>query len=69
MLPDRFLREPKPDNPFKGEVNDLFPSILDDYYEAWGWDKTTGIPTTKKLTELGLKATEKDLTVIRKKPT
>ena len=29
-------------------------SMLDEYYEARGWDKSTGIPTQKKLKELQL---------------
>ena len=29
-------------------------SMLDDYYEICGWDKETGIPTKKRLGELGL---------------
>lgn len=33
--------------------NDL-EALLDDYYEERGWDKATGIPTTEKLSELGL---------------
>lgn len=28
--------------------------LLDDYYDERGWDKKTGIPTTRKLEELGL---------------
>ena len=28
--------------------------MLDEYYEVRGWDKRTGIPTKKKLGELGL---------------
>lgn len=28
--------------------------MIDDYYEEWGWDKKTGIPTDKALRELGL---------------
>jgi aldehyde:ferredoxin oxidoreductase len=29
--------------------------MLDDYYEARGWDKETGLPTRAKLESLGLK--------------
>jgi aldehyde:ferredoxin oxidoreductase len=29
--------------------------LLDDYYQARGWDVKTGIPTRQKLEELGLK--------------
>ncbi len=28
--------------------------MIDDYYEEWGWDKKTGIPTDKALRDLGL---------------
>jgi aldehyde:ferredoxin oxidoreductase len=31
-----------------------FDGMLDEYYEARGWEKTTGKPTAKKLTNLGL---------------
>jgi len=34
--------------------------MLDEYYEARGWDKN-GIPTPEKLQELGLEDTVKDL--------
>ena len=28
--------------------------MLDDYYEARGWDRKTGVPTDAKIAELGL---------------
>ncbi|MBN1615621.1 MAG: hypothetical protein JW950_14255, partial [Deltaproteobacteria bacterium] len=28
--------------------------MLDDYYEARGWDRKTGVPTEAKIMELGL---------------
>ncbi|GAH43977.1 unnamed protein product, partial [marine sediment metagenome] len=31
-----------------------YEAMLDEYYEARGWDKHTGIPTSKKLKELEL---------------
>jgi aldehyde:ferredoxin oxidoreductase len=31
-----------------------FEKMLDEYYETVVWDKLTGIPTDKKLRELGL---------------
>lgn len=40
---------------------DTYNAILDEYYEVHGWDKRAGIPTRKKLTELGLEAIAKDL--------
>jgi aldehyde:ferredoxin oxidoreductase len=35
--------------------------MLDEYYEARGWDVNTGIPTKEKLQELGLDYVAKDL--------
>jgi len=50
-LPDRFLKEPMPEGPAKGQVVKL-DTMLDEYYEFRGWDKATGLPTRKKLLEL-----------------
>ncbi|MBI4774494.1 MAG: aldehyde ferredoxin oxidoreductase family protein [Deltaproteobacteria bacterium] len=52
-LPERLLKEPLSDGPAAGLVVDLAP-LLDAYYEARGWDKTTGKPSKEKLEELGL---------------
>jgi len=52
-IPERFLREPAPDGRGKGQVVNL-KVILDEYYESMGWDKETGLPTVRKLKELGL---------------
>jgi aldehyde:ferredoxin oxidoreductase len=55
-LPKRFMEEPLPDGPSKGQRlprQDL-ERMLDDYYELRGWDKKTGIPSAEKLKELGL---------------
>jgi aldehyde:ferredoxin oxidoreductase len=52
-LPDRFIKEPLPDGPSKGSTVDL-DSMLDEYYEARGWDVRTGYPQEKKLISLGL---------------
>jgi aldehyde:ferredoxin oxidoreductase len=51
-LPKRFLEEPLPEGPGKGQVNRL-PLMLPEYYRLRGWDES-GIPTPKKLKELGL---------------
>lgn len=59
-LPERFLRVPMPDGPSKGQVVKLQP-MLHEYYESRGWDKKTGIPTRKKLIELGLIAASEEL--------
>ncbi len=52
VLPRRLVREPMPSGPSEGHVVDLEP-MLDDYYDAMGWDKN-GLPTNTKLAELGL---------------
>jgi aldehyde:ferredoxin oxidoreductase len=31
-----------------------YEALLDEYYEACGWDVETGVPSEKKLQELGL---------------
>ncbi|HDI73569.1 MAG TPA: aldehyde ferredoxin oxidoreductase [Candidatus Korarchaeota archaeon] len=52
-LPERFLKEPMPTGPAKGNVCRL-DEMLDEYYEARGCDKKTGIPTDETLRRLGL---------------
>jgi aldehyde:ferredoxin oxidoreductase len=52
-LPKRFLEEPMPEGGSKGYVAVLDP-LLDEYYLARGWDVKTGLPTRRKLEELGL---------------
>lgn len=52
-LPDRMLKEPMPDGFAEGEVVDLEP-MIDEYYRFRGWDKSSGFPTKKRLSELGL---------------
>ncbi|MEM3561934.1 MAG: aldehyde ferredoxin oxidoreductase family protein [Candidatus Jordarchaeaceae archaeon] len=51
-LPKRFLQEKPTKGPTAGQTVDLEP-MLNEYYEARGWDNN-GIPTQKKLSELGL---------------
>jgi aldehyde:ferredoxin oxidoreductase len=53
-LPKRLL-EPIMTGPTEGQAVKDPDGILDEYYEASGWDKNTGIPTRRKLEELGLK--------------
>jgi len=55
-LPKR-LMEPLPEGPYKGEAipENVLNEMLDYYYDLRGWDKKTGIPTKRKLEELGLK--------------
>jgi len=54
VLPERILKEPVPRPPSKGQVFEL-DKLLDDYYRVRGWDVKTGLPTKRKLEELGLK--------------
>lgn len=52
----RFLKEKLPEGPAEGMVIDKkkVDRMLDDYYAARGWDRKEGIPTKKKIKELGL---------------
>ena len=54
--PERFFQEEMPDGPGKGSrLNHAdYDLLLDEYYEARGWDKRTGEPTPEKLKSLGL---------------
>jgi aldehyde:ferredoxin oxidoreductase len=52
-LPTRFLKEPMTEGDSKGEVVNL-DFMLDEYYEARGWDKGNGFPMRQKLEQLGL---------------
>ncbi len=55
-VPRRFLEEPVQAGPRKGEhLGAILPQMLDEYYEARGWDKKTGLPTRSKLESLGLR--------------
>jgi aldehyde:ferredoxin oxidoreductase len=53
-LPARLLEEPATAGPAAGHVVDLEP-MLDEYYAVRGWSRD-GVPTTAKLSELGLSA-------------
>ena len=59
-LPERFLKEPMPEGPVKGQVVDLQP-MIDRYYEIRGWDKETGFPKKTKLIELELTSVADEL--------
>jgi aldehyde:ferredoxin oxidoreductase len=52
----RFLEEPTPSGPYKGEKLDKekFDKMLDKFYELHGWDKKTGLQTRKCLEELDM---------------
>jgi len=52
-LPKRLTEEPLTDGPAEGLVVDLEP-LLDAYYGFRGWDKSTGIPTSAVVSDLGL---------------
>ena len=51
-LPDRFINEPLPDGPQKGNVVHL-DKLLPEYYKVRGWTEE-GMPSDKKLQELNL---------------
>ncbi|MFH1820880.1 MAG: aldehyde ferredoxin oxidoreductase C-terminal domain-containing protein [Methanobacteriota archaeon] len=53
-LPERFLSEPLKKGGSTGRVVNLEP-MLDEYYEARGWNKKNGIPSKEKLEELGIR--------------
>lgn len=54
--PRRMLEEKSPSGRAKGHVVYL-DRMLDEYYELRGWDKTTGLPTNRKLNDLELEYT------------
>ena len=51
-LPPRMLNEPIAEGPAKGQVHEL-NIMMPEYYKARGWD-VDGVPTPRKLEELGL---------------
>ena len=55
-LPARLMEEAIPGGPSKGQMisREELNKMLDEYYEARGWDKEKGMPTKEKLSELGL---------------
>ncbi len=59
-LPPRLLKESPTMGSTKGQVVDLEP-LITGFYEVCGWDEKTGIPTRKKLIELGLPKIAEDL--------
>jgi aldehyde:ferredoxin oxidoreductase len=59
-LPERFLREPLKVGTSAGHVIEL-DLMLDEYYRVRGWDVRSGIPTARKLEELGLRDVVEDL--------
>ncbi|MEM2908210.1 MAG: aldehyde ferredoxin oxidoreductase family protein [Candidatus Hadarchaeales archaeon] len=61
-LPPRMMNEPIREGGSRGSVitREELDRMLDDYYDARGWDKN-GIPTRAKLEELGLEDIAEDL--------
>lgn len=66
-LPQRFSHEKLANGPVKGQVVDM-DRLLDDYYEARGWDKSSGNPQRSKLESLGLKSVADELEGLGKLP-
>ena len=63
VLPKRLMEEPLPDGPYKGETisKEDLDKMLDYWYDFHGWDKETGVPTSKRLNELGLEYAVEEL--------
>jgi aldehyde:ferredoxin oxidoreductase len=57
IWPARFFEEELPEGLAKGAIVDreTIERTLDDYYDARGWDRVAGCPTTQTLDRLGLK--------------
>jgi len=68
--PERFYTEPQAAGPSKGAIlsRDRINQLLDDYYELRGWDKLSGLPTEKKLIEIGLPDIAAELKKLGKLP-
>ena len=66
-LPKRFLDEPMPEGPGKGQVVNL-RVMLDEYYTLRGWDPETGIPKPETLKKLGLRQEASELEGMKKLP-
>lgn len=60
-LPRRFLEEPLPEGPKKGQVMDILEPLKYYFYQAQGWDPETGIPTHKTLVDFGMADVADDL--------
>ena len=56
-LPRRFVEEPLPEGPSKGQVIDI-DRLVGEYYRHRGWDAATGYPNETKLRELSLDRTQ-----------
>lgn len=62
-LPKRFIEQPLPSGPAKGETfkKKELDSMIDNYYDLRGWDKKTGLHLKEKLKELDMKDVLSDL--------
>jgi aldehyde:ferredoxin oxidoreductase len=59
-LPQRMIKEPKPEGPAAGTVVDVEP-MIEEYYDLMKWDKKTGKPQKSELERLGLHDVAKEL--------
>jgi len=64
-LPKRMYTEPLQGGLRDGEVIRKPDTIIDEYYDARGWDRN-GIPTKAKLAKLGLEELDKDIAKFRR---
>jgi aldehyde:ferredoxin oxidoreductase len=55
-LPEKWFEEPGFKNYVTGEplTREEAERMIEDYYEEWGWDRRSGVPTADRLEELGL---------------
>jgi aldehyde:ferredoxin oxidoreductase len=62
-LPKKFMKNPLPSGPAKGEVfaKKQLNEMIDEYYELRGWDKKTGLIQRGKLQDLEMDDVLKDL--------
>ncbi len=56
VVPERFMKEPIPNGPMKGAVltREELEMMKDEFYDWYGWDKVTGVPTVERWETLGL---------------
>jgi aldehyde:ferredoxin oxidoreductase len=62
-LPWRFMEEPIPSGPSKGKYipRETLDKLLDETYEARGWDRDTGLPKQETLKRLGLEDVAREI--------